>query len=187
MSRIDEAFARVPRVDFVPSRYKNLASVDTALPIGFDQTISQPTTVRIMLEWLDVRPGHRVLDVGSGSGWTTALLSLLVGDEGKVYAVEKIPELMEYGRENCGKLSINNVEFHLAGDELGYPEQAPYDRILVSAESKDIPESLLAQLKRGGIMVLPVGYDLCRVIKRKDDSVDMEKYPGFNFIFVPLV
>jgi protein-L-isoaspartate(D-aspartate) O-methyltransferase len=187
MSRIDQAFDRVPRVDFVPSRYKNLASVDTALPIGFDQTISQPTTVRIMLEWLDVRPGHRVLDVGSGSGWTTALLSMLVGNEGKIYAIEKIPELFEFGRENCNRLSIKNVEFHLSGDELGYPEQAPYDRILVSAESIDIPQSLVSQLKRGGIMVLPVGYDLCRVIKSSNDTAEVENYQGFNFIFVPLV
>ncbi len=101
MGRIDKAFQLVNRKNFLPPDVAKYWRRDTALPIGYDQTISQPYTVRKMLEWLDVQEGDRVLDLGSGSGWTTALLAHIVGKDGRVYAVERIPELVEFGRGNC--------------------------------------------------------------------------------------
>src|SRR5258708_5095943 len=113
--RVDEAFQNVPRRNFLPPDLADRAAVDAPLPIGFGQTNSQPYTVGLMLEWLDVQPGNKILDVGAGSGWTTALLAYLTGPKGKVVAVEKVPELVEFGRENCTRLGIKHVEFHEAG------------------------------------------------------------------------
>src|SRR5665213_784816 len=101
MPAIDEAFRTIQRRDFLPADLQEQAYIDAPIPIGFGQTNSQPSTVRMMLEWLDPQPGDKILDVGSGSGWTTALLSYLVEPNGQVYAVEKIPELVAFGRENC--------------------------------------------------------------------------------------
>jgi len=108
---IDNAFKKIRRDKFVQESDRDIAHIDTALSIGYGQTISQPSTVRMMLEWLDARPGHKVLDVGSGSGWTSALLAEIVGTEGRVFAVEKIPELVEIGRENCKKAGVMAVTF----------------------------------------------------------------------------
>ena len=98
---VKKAFKEINRADFVLPEHLNVVGVDAPLLIGYGQTISQPTTVKMMLEWLDAKPGNKVLDVGSGSGWTTALLSNIVGKKGKVYAVERIPELKEFGEKNC--------------------------------------------------------------------------------------
>lgn len=135
MDRIEQAFRTVRRADFVAAELREAADVDAPLPIGFGQTISQPTTVKFMLSWLDARPGDEVLDVGSGSGWTTALLAHIVGPHGIVYAVERIPQLVKFGRDNCGRLGIENVFFFQAGGEYGLREHAPYARILVSASA----------------------------------------------------
>jgi protein-L-isoaspartate(D-aspartate) O-methyltransferase len=111
MDLINQAFKSVQRVDFVPDNLKDQASIDAPLPIGFGQTISQPTTVRLMMEWLGVQPGEKVLDIGAGSGWTTALLSSMVGRKGKVFAIERIPELVQFGRDNCNRAGLRNVSF----------------------------------------------------------------------------
>src|SRR5665647_1698314 len=117
MSKIEEAFKAVPRINFLRPEEKDQHELDVPLPIGSGQTNSQPSTVRQMLEWLDAQPGDKVLDVGSGSGWTTALLSSIVGSKGKVFAVEKIPELVEFGRNNCA--GARNVQFFQADKEYG--------------------------------------------------------------------
>ncbi|TSC94960.1 MAG: protein-L-isoaspartate(D-aspartate)O-methyltransferase, partial [Candidatus Berkelbacteria bacterium Athens1014_28] len=139
----DKAFAQVNRTSFVLPEYSNQADLDIPLPIGFGQTISQPTTVRLMLEWLDARVGDKVLDLGSGSGWTCALLAKIVGSKGKVLAVELIPELLKFGKRNCQQAGVKNVEFHLAGKKLGLPEFAPFDRILVSAAAEKLPKEII--------------------------------------------
>jgi protein-L-isoaspartate(D-aspartate) O-methyltransferase len=149
LGRVEQAFEAVDRRNFVLPEYKDIADVDEALPIGYGQTISQPTTVRLMLEWLDVRPGHKVLDVGSGSGWTTALLAQLVGGRGHVYAVER-------GEENCRRAGRKNVSFFQAGDMVGLPDKAPFDRILVSAAADAIPAALCEQVAIEGKLVIPV-------------------------------
>ncbi|MEX1995186.1 MAG: protein-L-isoaspartate(D-aspartate) O-methyltransferase [Candidatus Saccharimonadales bacterium] len=185
MNRVDEAFCKADRRNFVVPAYRDSAFVDAPLPIGQGQTISQPTTVRMMLDWLDVRPGQKILDVGSGSGWTTALLSYLVGPRGHVYAVERVPELVEFGQRNVERLGIKNASFHQAGDEFGLPDYTPYDRILVSAAANKVPQELKDQLKEGGKMVIPVHNDILEVTKQLDGKWDIKRHPGF--VFVPLL
>ena len=185
MDPIELAFAKVPRKNFVPEELKAHVGVDAPLPIGFGQTISQPTTVRMMLEWLEVEPGNKVLDVGSGSGWTSALLSHLVGPRGHVYAVELIPELVEFGRRNVASLGIKNVMFFHAGKKYGLPQHAPYDRILVSAAARELPKELIDQLKTDGKMVVPVKNDVLETTKHSKVDFEVQKHPGF--VFVPLI
>lgn len=185
MDLINKAFTSVDRSDFLPDRYRDKADQDRPFPIGYGQTNSQPTTVRLMLEWLDVQLSHKVLDLGSGSGWTTALLSHIVGKDGKIYAVENIPELVKQGEENFKKTNtFNNAEFHEAGEILGLPKHAPYDRILVSASGHNVPNILLDQLKSPGKMVIPVRDRIYVVTKNGEGQISKESHIGF--IFVPL-
>lgn len=185
MINIKEAFQKIHRADFVPAWLKDEAGFDAALPIGFGQTISQPTTVRMMLGWLDVQPGDKILDIGSGSGWASALLAYITGPEGKVFAVEKVPQLLEFGRDNCQKAGVTNVQFFQAGQEYGLPKYSPYNRILVSASARKFPEELLDQLKVGGKLVIPVKNDILEITKTSNKDYDIQKHPGF--IFVPLI
>lgn len=183
MNKLDQAFSATPRENFVLPDQRELASLDQPLPIGHGQTISQPTTVRLMLEWLDARSGDRVLDVGSGSGWTSALLSHLVGSKGRVAAVELVSELVEFGRANCARLGLKNVIFYQAGESLGWPESAPYDRILVSAAADGVPTELIQQLKIGGKLVVPVHNDIVVLAKLDQNGrIELERHPGFAFV-----
>jgi protein-L-isoaspartate(D-aspartate) O-methyltransferase len=183
--RIEEAFLSVPRENFLPAEIVGEGTWDVPLPIGFDQTNSQPTTVRLMLGWLQAEEGQKVLDLGSGSGWTTALLARIVGPEGRVVAVERIPELVKFGHENCKSIGIDNAEFHEAGRRLGWSPEAPYDRILVSAAAAKLPEELIEQLAPEGRMVIPVRRSVIVVQKDSSGKTDMREFPGFAF--VPLV
>jgi len=185
MDSVDKAFREIHRADFLPEASRKYADIDAPLPIGFDQTNSQPSTVRQMLEWLDVEQGHKVLDIGSGSGWTTALLATIVGPNGQVFAVEKIPELLNFGRNNCERLTIKNTNFFQSKKVYGLPEYAPFDRILVSVAAQEIPNELLSQLKIDGKMVLPVKNDILVITKISSTEYEIIKKPGF--IFVPLV
>src|SRR3972149_11000846 len=111
MDRIDQAFEVVDRANFVPKELRDAVDIDAPLPIGYGHTNSQPYTVRLMLEWLDPQPGEKILDVGSGSGWTTALLAHLVGPKGWVYAVGRIPELVEFGQDNAEGIGVKKAGF----------------------------------------------------------------------------
>lgn len=184
---LSRAFQDVPRRKFLQVEVAAEANWDRALPIGYGQTNSQPTTVRLMLEWLAVQPGQKVLDVGSGSGWTSALLSHLTGSGGRVIAVERVPELVKFGESNCKRLGCKNIVFHEAGDDLGWKEDAPYERILVSATASELPTQLIDQLAPEGRMVIPVQDKLWLVTKDEQGQVSKEVYPGLSFLFVPLI
>lgn len=181
----DRLFRAVPRRNFLPPETQNNADIDAPLPIGYGQTNSQPTTVAMMLDWLQVEPGDHLLDVGSGSGWTSALLAKLTGKKGQVTAVEIVPQLVEFGRENCERLEVANVTFYQAGEQYGWPAQAPYDRILVSAAADKVPPELIQQLKPGGRMVIPID-DLIFVID-KDKNGELDRFIHRGFRFVPLI
>ena len=189
---IIDAFSEISRVEFLPEDWENEFMADTALPIGHGQTISQPKTVAIMFELLEPDRGHNILDVGSGSGWTTALFCYIVGAKGRVTAVERIEDLIQWGKNNTAKYKnyVKNgeegiAEFYSVDGKKGFSKNAPYDRILVNAFVKIIPEELKNQLKIGGKMVIPVNDSLVYLEKKGENDFYKEEYPGFSF--VPLV
>ena len=183
--RLIRAFRNCDRARFVPDGFRENAYADIPLPIGEGQTISQPTTVAIMLELLEPVPGNKILDIGSGSGWTTALLAHAVGADGTVEGTERIGSLVAFGSRNLENAGITNgsIEYCPAG-RLGKPESR-FDRILVSASAVRMPVELIDQLKPGGIMVIPVQESLWKVVKNNDETVELLEYPGFRF--VPLI
>lgn len=182
---IIKAFLSVDRVDFVNDDYLDAPYVDQPLSIGFEQTISQPYTVAFMLELLSPQEGELILDVGSGSGWTTALLAQIVGESGRVYGLELVPELVRFGQENLNKYDFSQANIRQASSKLGLPEEAPFDRILVSAGDSEVPSGLLQQLKIGGVLVMPVRDAIWKIVRTSETKTKIEKFEGF--VFVPLV
>jgi len=180
--RIINAFQSVDRANFVCQKDVPDAYNDYPLPIGYGQTISQPYTVAFMLELLQVEGGDKVLDVGAGSGWTTALLSCLVGEKGYVYGTELVPELLDFGRENLKANMIVNAQIIQAGRILGYPKEAPYDKILVSAAGHNLPNVLIKQMEISGRMVIPVLNAIIKADKTADGQIETSKYDGFVFV-----
>lgn len=190
---IIEAFKRIDRANFVRPNLKGEACGDYPLSIGFGQTISQPTTVAFMLELLEPKESDRILDLGSGSGWTTALLAYIISHgktadskskNGYVYGVEKISELVKFGQENLINYPQLPADIRQAGGELGLPQKAPFDKILVSASAEKLPEKLINQLKIGGVMIVPIHNSIYKIIKTSKDQFTKQEYPGF--VFVPL-
>jgi len=184
-ARVEKTFRETDRARFVPQEMRNYAYADQPLPTGEGQTISAPDVVALTLEALDVRAGAKVLDVGSGSGYQTALIAHIVGKRGKVVAIERIPSLLKYAQQ---RVSAKNVRFVLGDGSLGFKEEAPYDRVVVAAACPSFPKPLLEQLKTGGKIVAPVGgrwrQDLLLGVKEKDSLRVLELLP---VIFVPLV
>jgi protein-L-isoaspartate(D-aspartate) O-methyltransferase len=178
------AFDAVPRTHFLPQGQKAFADRDAPLEIGGGATNSQPSTVAAMLDLLDVQHGHRVLDVGAGSGWTTALLAHLVGPDGRVIGVELDPELAAWGASNLaehGGLGWATLEPARDG-VLGWPDDAPYDRILVSAMARDLPDELVAQLAPSGLMVIPVSGRMARVVRQPDGELTVTHHGSYRFV-----
>ena len=151
-----DAVKSVPREAFVPDALVPYAYENRPLPIGHEQTISQPYIVALMTDLLDLAPGARVLEVGTGCGYQTAILSLLAGD---VYTIEIVAPLGEDARDRLDRLGYGNVHVKVGDGYAGWPEHAPYDGIIVTAAAPEIPEPLLDQLAIGGILVIPVGYE----------------------------
>ena len=184
---VEKAFLSTPRHLFVPEQLVRYAYTDEPLPIGYGQTISQPSTVAIMTELLQAEKGNKILEIGSGSGWQAAILSRIVGGKGQVYTVEIIGELVEMAKHNIAKLGIKNVEVLCKDGSLGLPEKAPFDRIIVTAACPGV-EHLFEQLKIGGRIVAPVGdiYTQKMVVyEKKGNKTEKLEYPGY-FVFVPL-
>ncbi len=190
---IINAFRKIKRDDFVLPQNKDAAEINAPLPIGCGQTISQPLTVAFMMELLQPRAGDKILDVGSGSGWTTAILAEIAGEKGKVYGVEVIPELKEFGEKNISKYNFIKkgiARYFCADGRAGLPDYAPFDKVLVSAAAEETPQKLLEQLKEGGRLVIPIGgqyqpHDIVLIEKQDQNKFTEKRFPGF--VFVPLV
>jgi protein-L-isoaspartate(D-aspartate) O-methyltransferase len=184
--RILSAFAQVPREAFLPPELIERAYEDTALPIGLGQTISQPSMIALMLQALECSPHHRVLEVGSGSGYALALLSQL-GCE--VFGVERHAELADRAAETLRRVGVTGVVVEAGDGTRGLPAHAPFDRILVSAGAAAIPEALLAELAEGGRLVMPVGGAESQILVtcERDDKGTLHYRAGVGCVFVPLI
>ncbi|MBI2042946.1 protein-L-isoaspartate O-methyltransferase [Candidatus Pacearchaeota archaeon] len=183
-----KAFSKIKRENFIPKELKDRAYEDIPLPIGKGQTISQPYTIAMMLSLLDIKKGQKILEIGSGCGYVLALLSNIVGKNGKVFGIEIIKELAEKSKENLR--NYKNIKVYNKNGRFGLKENAPFDRIIISAAAYDeIPKPLISQLKEKGILVAPLGnrygQDLIAYQKINGKLKLKEKIPGF--IFVPLV
>ena len=180
-----EAMNTVSRADFLPPQFREQAEAEIPLPIGHGQTVTPPRTTAIMLELLDVKKGHSVLDAGTGSGWTAALLGSIVGKTGKVITIERIDDFFAIAKVNIekyGYLSDGRVECISGNAAEGYVKAAPYDRILVSATASDVPDVLKDQLKVGGKLVIPLHNSICYFEKRSESEFYKEEFSGFNFV-----
>ena len=183
--RIIDAFLAIDRKYFVPQPFLEHMYIDAPLPIGKNQTISQPSTVAFMLEQLGAKEGENILDIGSGSGWTASLLCYIVGDKGSVIGLDRVDELVEQGKKNLAQFNFgSHCSIQKAGPELGLPHQQ-FDRILVSASANKIPQTLFDQLKIGGVLVIPVQNSIYRFEKISDSNIKQEEFKGF--VFVPLI
>lgn len=185
--RVMKAMTEVPREQFVPENLQPYAFDNGPLPIGHEQTISQPYIVALMSDLLATKPEHKVLEIGTGSGYQTAVLSQLCA---KVYTVELIHELSKQAQIRFQKLKYKNIETHVDNGYLGWSEHAPYDGIIVTAAATHIPEALVNQLKTGGNMVIPIGMpsfhqELMLIEKNKEGELTSKKILGVAF--VPLI
>lgn len=187
-AEIIKAFYKIKREDFVPENFKKEAYINAPLSIGFGQTISQPETVAFMLELLQPQKGDKILEIGFGSGWQTALLCEIIGKKGKVFGIERIPELKEFGEKNISKYNFikSKRAVVMIGDGTkGFKKEAPFDKIIVAASADSVPPALKEQLKINGRLVIPIKNSIWLLIKKADNQFEEIEYPGF--VFVPLI
>ncbi len=180
--RVLEVMAKIPRERFVPEESHHLAYEDIPLPIGLDQTISQPFIIALMTEALELTGTERVLEIGTGSGYQAAILAGLAR---QLVTVERLPKLADTARKVLDSLGYRNIEIHLSEETLGWPERAPYEAILVTAGAPRVPSELVAQLAIGGRMVIPVGsrylQELVKITRQKRKN-RIENLGGCRFV-----
>ncbi len=179
--RVLEAMRKVPRHLFIPEAYHNMAYEDTPVPIGEGQTISQPYIVAYMTDALKIKPTDRVLEVGTGSGYQAAILGELAAE---VYTIEVLPDLAERAAALLAELGYRNVHVRVGDGYLGWPEEAPFDAIILTAAPPEIPEPLLQQLAEGGRLIAPVGVDFQQLvlIRKKEGRFTRENLLPVRFV-----
>lgn len=181
--KVENAFRSIKREEFMPESVRKHAYEDRPLPIYENQTISQPSTIAEMLEWLEVKEDSKILEIGTGCGYNAALISKLT--KKTVYSLENIEKLVNFTRSNLKKAGIKNVEVIYADGTRGYSEKAPYDRIIATCVCDEIPNSWKEQLKEGGILVAPVGITLgCEIVVAKKINREFvyTRHPGYAFV-----
>src|SRR3990167_4740201 len=151
------AFREVNREDFIPQELKSEAYNDMPLPLLRGKTISQPTTVMIMTHALELQPGEKVFEIGTGSGYQAAIIAKIIGPKGKVITTEVVPELVHFAKQNLKKAGIKNIFVYEEDGSKGIPSEAPFDKIIITAACKEFPKELLDQLKPNGVIIGPVG------------------------------
>lgn len=185
--RVESAIKSIPRHNFIPKSLLDRSYENGPLPIMNGQTISQPSVVARMTEWLDVKEGQKILEIGSGSGWQSAILSKLVGT-GKIFTIERHENLANFARENLKRLDVKNVQVIHDDGRLGLPDEAPFDRIIITAACKEIPKILFEQLALNGLLLAPVGENIqsLKLLKKTTKGiVEIKNQEGY--VFVPLV
>ncbi|MEN3042078.1 MAG: protein-L-isoaspartate O-methyltransferase [Fervidobacterium sp.] len=186
--KVIEAMNIVDRKLFVPEEYVDSAYVDTPLPIGYGQTVSAPHMIGMMCEYLQLKAGDKVLEVGTGSGYNAAVMSVLVGESGWIYTIERIPQLAQSALERLKKLEIKNVTVITGDGKEGLIEYAPFDKITVTCYAKRIPEKLIQQLKNLGIMIIPVGDEFVQILTKITKINDELKIEKLSYVkFVPML
>ena len=182
------AFKKVDREEFIPKVMQAHAYEDIPLPLMRGKTISQPTTVMIMTAALELKEGDKVFELGTGSGYQSAIIAKIIGNKGKVISTEVIPELVQFAKENLAKAKMKNVSVYEEDGSKGMPSEAPFDKIIITAACKEFPDYLVDQLKVGGIIVGPVGsrdeQTMVRGTKEKDQALHLE-FLG-PFLFTPM-
>lgn len=180
--RVLAAMRRIPREIFIPPESRHLAYEDKPLPIGYEQTISQPFIIALMTEALELKGGEKVLEIGTGSGYQAAILAELAG---RVISTERVRPLAEKARKLLARLGYTNIEVHPAEETLGWRREAPYDAIMVTAAAPKVPPELIAQLGMGGRLVIPVGsrylQELCKIIRGSKKN-RIENLGGCRFV-----
>ena len=181
---IISAFANIKREEFIPEEYRQMAYHDVALPIGNNQTISQPYTIATMLSLLHVKKGQKILEIGSGSGYVLALLSNIVGETGTVFGIEIIKNLADNSKKVLK--SYRNVRIYNQDGKDGLKFHSPFDRILISAACEEVPKAILDQVKPGGMLVAPIGssqqQSITAIKKHESFSIKVKEIPGFVFV-----
>lgn len=186
--RVEEALLKVPRHLFVPENVRSQAYRDTPLPIGDGQTISAPHMVAIMAEALDLREGQKVLEIGAGSGYNAAVMAELVGTTGRIITLERHPSLAEKAGKVLLEAGYSNIQVVVGDGSLGYPEEAPYDRISVTCGAPRVPGPLADQLKDGGTMLIPVGgLEYQSLLRVRKEGGRMQTEDLGSVVFVPLI
>lgn len=186
--RLIAAFLAIDRAYFVPEKLRPRAYENDSLPLGFEQTISQPMVVAFMLELLQVQKGEKILDIGAGSGYTSALLGFLVGEKGKVISIERIKKLKNKASQNISQYNFmrkGRVKLIWGNGAKGFKKEAPFDKILASAAALEIPLSWKKQLKIGGRLVAPVSDSIQVLEKKSVNKFRVQTFEGFSF--VPLI
>jgi len=184
---VKKAFLKISRENFIPTKLKKQAYLDSPLEIGNGQTISAPHMIAIMCELLELKKGQKVLEIGTGSGYHASIVSNIIGDLGNIYSVERIDNLAKTAERNIKKEGIKNISIKVGDGSEGLDEFKPYDRIYVTCASPDIPQALIDQLKDPGMILIPVGRTFCKLkkLEKKSNTIKIENI--CECAFVPLI